>query len=81
LHGTPYALAPQVQTDIPYLVWLSDSFKQQKTLSDNPFAHAQHAQQTVFHSVMGAFDMRSEIYDAQLDIFHRPTPTSSNNPP
>ncbi len=69
LHGTPYALAPQVQTDIPYLVWLSDAFKQQKTLVKDPLLHAKHAQQTIFHSVMGALDMRSEIYDAQLDIF------------
>ncbi|MGB7649773.1 MAG: phosphoethanolamine--lipid A transferase EptA [Gallionella sp.] len=73
LHGTPYALAPQVQTDIPYLVWLSDAFKQHKRLADSPLAHATHAQQTVFHSVMGAFDMRSEIYDAQLDIFNAPS--------
>jgi len=73
LHGTPYALAPQVQTDIPYLVWLSDAFKQHKRLADSPLAHATHAQQTIFHSVMGAFDMRSEIYDAQLDIFNAPS--------
>jgi lipid A ethanolaminephosphotransferase len=70
LHGTPNALAPAVQKDIPYIVWMSDAFKQHKTLAaDAALARAKHAQQTVFHSIMGAFDLRSDIYDAKLDIF------------
>lgn len=70
LHGTPYSLAPDVQKDIPYIVWMSPSFKQHKTLAaDVALSHAQHAHETIFHSVMGAFDMRSDIYKPQLDIF------------
>ena len=70
LHGTPYSLAPDVQKDIPYIVWMSPAFKQDKTLTaDAALSHAQHAHETIFHSVMGAFDMRSEIYKPQFDIF------------
>lgn len=70
LHGTPYTLAPDVQKDIPYIVWLSESFKKRKSLSaDAALAHAHHAHETVFHSIMDAFDMRSDIYNPQLDIF------------
>ncbi len=70
LHGTPYTLAPDVQKDIPYIVWMSDAFKQRKRLApEAALTHARHAQQTVFHSVMGAFDMTSSIYEPQLDIF------------
>jgi lipid A ethanolaminephosphotransferase len=70
LHGTPYALAPDVQKDIPYIIWMSDSFKQHKTLAAQAaLGAAHHAHETVFHSIMGAFDMRSEIYNPQLDIF------------
>ncbi len=70
LHGTPYSLAPDVQKDIPYIVWMSDAFKRHKALAaDAALAHAKHAQQTVFHSIMGAFDLRSDIYDPKLDIF------------
>jgi len=70
LHGTPYSLAPDVQKDIPYIVWMSPAFKQHKTLAaEAALGHAQHAHETIFHSVMGAFDMRSEIYKPQLDIF------------
>ena len=70
LHGTPYTLAPDVQKDIPYIVWMSEVFKQHKTLSAGAaLEQARHAHQTIFHSIMGAFDMRSEIYNPQLDIF------------
>ncbi|MDD2700106.1 MAG: phosphoethanolamine--lipid A transferase EptA [Sideroxydans sp.] len=70
LHGTPYSLAPNVQKNIPYIVWTSDAFRQHKILNaDAALAHAKHAQQTVFHSIMGAFDLRSGIYDPALDIF------------
>ena len=70
LHGTPYAIAPDVQKEIPFLVWMSDAFKQQKTIAETQLApQSSHPQANVFHSLMGAFDMRSGIYNAQLDIF------------
>jgi lipid A ethanolaminephosphotransferase len=70
LHGTPYAIAPDVQKDIPFLVWMSDAFRQHKTIPVSQLAgQASHSQANVFHSIMGAFNMRSEIYDRQLDIF------------
>lgn len=77
LHGTPYSLAPDVQKDIPYIVWMSPTFKKAKTLAaDAAMSHAQHAHETIFHSVMGAFDMRSDIYKPQMDIFRD---AASNN--
>ena len=70
LHGTPYSIAPDVQKDIPFLVWMSDAFKQKKTIPMPQLAHqTRHSQANVFHSIMGAFDVRSEIYNRQLDIF------------
>lgn len=77
LHGTPYSLAPDVQKDIPYIVWMSPTFKRHKTLAAYAaLSHSQHAHETIFHSVMGAFDMRSDIYKPQLDIFRD---AASNN--
>lgn len=70
LHGTPYSIAPDVQKDVPFLVWMSDAFKQKNGIPMAQLAQqASHSHANVFHSVMGAFDMRSEIYNRQLDIF------------
>jgi lipid A ethanolaminephosphotransferase len=70
LHGTPFTIAPDVQKDIPFLVWMSDAFKQRKGIPAAQLARgARHSQANLFHSVMDAFDMRSEIFNPDLDIF------------
>ncbi|MCJ8325324.1 MAG: sulfatase-like hydrolase/transferase [Rhizobiales bacterium] len=71
VHGTPKAIAPKQQREVPFLVWMSDGFKQRRGLSDadiippETFPH-----DFPFHSVMGAFGMRSEIYKPEYDIFN-----------
>lgn len=57
LHGTPYSIAPDVQKDIPFLIWMSDRFKTQQGITTlTPDRQARYSPQYVFHSVMGAFD-------------------------
>ena len=75
LHGTPYSIAPDAQLDIPFLVWMSPEFKQQHEISTDRLAQQkEHSQTNVFHSVMGAFGMRSDIYDAKRDVFSDHSP-------
>lgn len=70
LHGTPYSIAPEQQFKVPFFVWMSPSFIEQKHISvDKLRAREQSTQANVFHSVMGAFDMNSEIYNKDLDMF------------
>ena len=70
LHGTPDSLAPDVQKDVPFVIWMSEAFKQKKAVQLSQLAEqSSHSHANVFHSVMGAFDMRSEIYQRRLDIF------------
>ena len=70
LHGTPMALAPDVQKEVPFLVWMSEEFQRRHRIDAATLARSTtHSQGQVFHSVMGAFDMRSSIYRPQLDIY------------
>lgn len=72
LHGTPYAIAPDVQKDIPFIVWMSDSFMARKGMTVARLGQQEsHVQQNVFHSILGAFDVRSAVYDGRQDIFSR----------
>ncbi len=71
LHGAPTSIAPAEQLDIPFLVWMSDGFMQDRGLSYADIMPAQtYPHDLPFHSVMGAFGMRSEIYKPAFDIFH-----------
>lgn len=71
LHGTPFSIAPDVQKKVPFIVWMSDEFKKQKGIGNNDIGKgSSYSQDNVFHSVMGALGMRSEIYNKHLDIFN-----------
>lgn len=71
LHGAPLAIAPPEQRRIPFLVWMSDSFKQSRGLSDQDIIPAKtYPHDLPFHSIMGAFGMTSDIYKPDYDVFH-----------
>ena len=72
LHGTPMVFAPKEQTQIPFLVWMSERFAQQKDIDLGSFKQTKtHSHANVFHSVMGALDIQSDIYRPKLDVFNQ----------
>ena len=64
MHGLPMKLAPKVQYEIPFLVWVSDGFKDYKQTL--PAVLEQHY---IFHSVLNLLSIRSPAYDMDYDIF------------
>ena len=70
LHGTPYTIAPDVQKDIPFILWLSEGFKKQKGLEKFKQSN-DYSQKNIFHTIMGAFEMNSSIYNPELDILKK----------
>lgn len=76
LHGTPWSIAPDFQKDIPFLVWMSDEFARQHGVQATTIGlQSVHSQRDIFHTVMGAFSLRSDAYQEQYDIF---SPAFSN---
>ena len=72
LHGAPASIAPDTQTKIPFLVWMSLRFQSEKGLTPEGITRsAEQAHDYVFHSVMGAFGLRSDIYKFERDVFHK----------
>jgi len=72
LHGIPYAIAPEYQTHVPMLVWLSNQMTSSGDVdagcvsgkSHQPFSH-----DNLFHSVLGLMDVETSAYHASSDIF------------
>lgn len=73
LHGTPYSLAPEHQTKVPMIVWMSESFKQSKNVNTSCLKQAaeqnSYSQDNVFHSMLGIMDVETEVYNAEMDLF------------
>jgi lipid A ethanolaminephosphotransferase len=67
LHGTPYSIAPDYQTKIPFMIWLSAEFKNQKNIS-SMVQKKSHSHENIFHTIIGAYEMQTKIYKPNLDI-------------
>jgi len=71
LHGIPYAIAPDEQTHVPMVWWLSSSFSRQQGLdtgclrqvSDQAASH-----DNLFHSVLGLLGVATDVYQQAEDI-------------
>ncbi|MEB8388568.1 phosphoethanolamine--lipid A transferase [Rhodobacteraceae bacterium KMM 6894] len=72
LHAAPYWIAPEQQTRVPMVVWMSDTFKQGLDLDYTCVGapgDAALSQDYFFHSVLGMLDVQTTAHDADLDIF------------
>ena len=72
LHGTPYMLAPEQQTHIPFMFWLSKDYKQNFGV-DEQCLRDQAAKETVsqdnlFSTVLGMMNIRTSVYQPQMDL-------------
>ncbi len=72
LHGAPYMFAPEYQTKVPMLVWMSAGYKNRFGIdrgclaaqSDDSLSH-----DNLYHSILGMLDIRTKERDPDLDIF------------
>lgn len=72
LHGMPYSLAPDYQTRVPLLIWMSNGFSQSKGINTEclrkntelPYSH-----DNLFHSLLGMMNVSTKDYDSSLDLF------------
>lgn len=82
LHGLPYALAPAEQTHVPMVFWASDKFYQEKHIDHTALYNVRHdnfSHDNLFHSIIGLFDLKTKIYNPDLDLFARPRHTALNH--
>ena len=73
LHGIPYAIAPETQTRVPMVMWMSNVMKEadhidyaclKKKAAEGKFSH-----DNLSHSLLTLMEVRSKVYDPKLDIF------------
>ncbi len=73
LHGMPYAIAPQGQTRVPMVMWLSAGMQadlgvDMACLQRRAAQPASH--DDLFHTVLGLLDVRTKAYEPALDLLH-----------
>ena len=71
LHGVPYAIAPDVQTQVPMMMWLSTGAAGSLGLDISCLrqqARAALSHDNLFHTLLGLFDVHTRLYEPRLDI-------------
>ncbi|MBM7357245.1 UNVERIFIED_ORG: lipid A ethanolaminephosphotransferase [Enterobacter sp. JUb101] len=72
LHGTPYLLAPEQQTHIPFMFWLSPdyvkNFRVNETCLRDQAAKQTVSQDNLFSTALGMMNIKSSVYQPQMDI-------------
>ncbi|MCW5658239.1 MAG: phosphoethanolamine--lipid A transferase [Burkholderiaceae bacterium] len=71
LHGMPYAIAPDVQTHVPMMMWLSAGAPSSLGLDTACLrrqARTALTHDNLFHTLLGVFDVRTRLYEAGLDF-------------
>ncbi len=71
LHGMPYAIAPDVQTRVPMVMWLSSGLPADAGLDPDCLRRraAQPAtHDNLFHTILGLLDVKTALYDPAWDL-------------
>ncbi|VVO27436.1 phosphoethanolamine transferase [Pseudomonas fluorescens] len=72
LHGTPYLLAPEQQKHVAMLAWFSDNYQKSFSVDTHCLQLSREkplSQDNLFHSMLGLLEVRSKVYNQDLDLF------------
>ncbi len=62
LHGLPYFMAPDAQTHVGAFMWFGDDKHK------NIDAKQDYSQDNLFHTLLGMFNVKTEVYDNKMDL-------------
>ncbi len=72
LHGLPYFMAPEEQTHIPFIVWLSPKTQVAENIDVSCLqknSSREYSHDNLLHSVLGLMNIETKHYKPALDIF------------
>ena len=72
LHGWPYFLAPDEQTHVPVVLWLSDGYLAHETvdrhcLGEN--SQSEHSHDEIFPTLLRVFEVESKLVKDSKTLF------------
>lgn len=73
LHGMPYFMAPDAQKHVGAFLWLGNSADNQKLIEQlKQKAKKHYSHDSLFHTILGFFGVKTKFYDPSQDILHAP---------
>ena len=72
LHGIPYFMAPEEQTHVPMILWLSNNFAKRFSIDKTCLQNKRQerlSHDNLFDSMIGMLGVQTSIYQRERDIF------------
>jgi lipid A ethanolaminephosphotransferase len=73
LHGVPYIIAPNYQTEVPMILWFSEAMKRYDHIDyeclRSEGKSGSYSHDNIFHSLLGLLEIKTERYDEKKDVF------------
>jgi lipid A ethanolaminephosphotransferase len=71
LHGFPYFMAPESQTHVASMMWFGGKIKKEINVDKlKSYRTEQFTQDNLFHSLLGIFEIKTDLYNPKMDILH-----------
>lgn len=70
LHGLPDFIAPDVQKQVPAIMWFGSTFDEIDMPSLIKKRHEKYSHDYIFHTILGFMEIETSVYDKALDIVH-----------
>ncbi len=74
LHGMPYSIAPETQTKVPLIIWLSDQVIKHENFDmnclQNEAKNNTYSHDNLSHTLLDFMDIESDAFDFKKDIFY-----------
>jgi lipid A ethanolaminephosphotransferase len=69
LHGLPYFMAPDEQKHIASLMWMGSKANEEVDAEKlNSYKNNSFSQDNLFHTLLGLFEVKTEVYKQEMDI-------------
>lgn len=71
LHGAPYAFAPEEQTNVPLIFWMSDGYRKRFSINAACISaqlNKQFSHDNLYHTVLGAMGVTNAVYRRAMDM-------------
>jgi lipid A ethanolaminephosphotransferase len=71
LHGLPYFMAPDEQKHIASLMWIGSKANEEVDAEKlNSYKNNSFSQDNLFHTLLGLFEVKTEVYKENMDILN-----------
>ncbi len=70
LHGLPYFMAPNAQTNVASVLWFGNNYDEINVDAIRKKADREYSHDNLFHTILGLMEVKTKLYKRDMDIVY-----------